>query len=70
MPHDQRPSVPDLLFAEFFVQGHRFNIYEDIGCYPTIVNSLPAYFLYNMWPIILGLVSAVYCGEYIILLSS
>jgi len=45
----------------YIVQGHRYNIYEEIGCYPSIYNALPAYFLVNWWPIVLGLISAVYC---------
>ncbi|CAK5270658.1 unnamed protein product [Mycena citricolor] len=47
--------------AQYIVQGHRFNIFEDIGCYPAIFNTLPAYFISAMWPVIIGLVSAVYC---------
>ncbi|KAI0946027.1 hypothetical protein AcV7_010116 [Taiwanofungus camphoratus] len=45
----------------YVVQGHRFNIYEEIGCYPAIYNTLLAYFLVNWWPIVLGVISAVYC---------
>lgn len=48
----------------YIVQGHRFNILEEIGCYPAIYNTLPAYFLVDWWPIVLGLISAVYCSEY------
>ncbi|KAL6308809.1 putative fungal pheromone GPCR, STE3-type [Sparassis latifolia] len=47
----------------YIVQGHRFDIYEVLGCYPAIFNTLPAYFLVYMWPIIIGLVSAVYCSQ-------
>ncbi|KAG1796922.1 pheromone A receptor-domain-containing protein [Suillus plorans] len=47
---------------QYVVQGHRFDIYEDIGCYPFIYNTLPAFFLSDSWPIIIGLVSSVYCG--------
>ncbi|KAJ7436171.1 pheromone A receptor-domain-containing protein [Mycena galericulata] len=46
---------------QYIVQGHRFNIFEDIGCYPDLYNSLPTYFISSMWPLIIGLVSAVYC---------
>ncbi|KAF9236186.1 STE3-like pheromone receptor [Melanogaster broomeanus] len=28
---------------EYIVQGHRFDIFEQIGCYPHTVNTLPAY---------------------------
>ncbi|KAJ7711550.1 pheromone A receptor-domain-containing protein [Mycena metata] len=46
---------------QYIVQGHRFNIFEDIGCYPDIYNTLPAYFISSMWPVVIGLISAVYC---------
>ncbi|TFY56929.1 hypothetical protein EVJ58_g7331 [Rhodofomes roseus] len=49
-----------MIFA-FIVQGHRFNIYEEIGCYPSIYNAIAAYFLVNSWPVALGVGSAVYC---------
>ncbi|KAI0056903.1 STE3-domain-containing protein [Artomyces pyxidatus] len=45
----------------YVVQGHRFDIYEDIGCYPVIIDTLAAYFLVFMWPLLLGIVSIVYC---------
>ncbi|KAG1750490.1 pheromone A receptor-domain-containing protein [Suillus paluster] len=47
---------------QYVVQGHRFDIYEDIGCYPFIYNTLPAFFLSDSMPIIIGLISMVYCG--------
>ncbi|KAJ7475477.1 pheromone A receptor-domain-containing protein [Mycena galericulata] len=46
---------------QYIFQGHRFNIFEDMGCYPDLYNSLPTYFISSMWPLIIGLVSAVYC---------
>ncbi|KAF9645210.1 pheromone receptor [Thelephora ganbajun] len=45
----------------YIVQGHRFDIYEQIGCFPVIYNTLPAYFLVHMWPVIFGLCSAWFC---------
>ena len=45
------------------VQGHRFDILENIGCYPVIYNTIPAYFLVFMWPVLLGCVSFVYSGQ-------
>jgi pheromone a factor receptor len=47
---------------EYIVQGHRFDIFQEIGCYPAIYNTLPAYFISFMWPILIGLVSMVYCS--------
>lgn len=52
-------------FAEFIVQGHRYDIWEDIGCYPTTVNTPAAYPLSFVWPNIIALVSAVYCGRHL-----
>ncbi|KAH9943675.1 pheromone A receptor-domain-containing protein, partial [Amylocystis lapponica] len=54
-------TAAEVSACSYVVQGHRFNIYEDIGCYPAIYNTLLAYFLVNWWPIVLGLISAVYC---------
>ncbi|KAJ7637861.1 pheromone A receptor-domain-containing protein [Mycena rosella] len=53
-PSSTSPSV------QYIVQGHRFNIYEQIGCYPALYNSLPMYLLSAMWLPLLGLVAAVY----------
>ncbi|KAJ7440959.1 pheromone receptor Rcb2 B44 [Mycena latifolia] len=46
---------------QYIVQGHRFDIFQEIGCYPAIYNTLPAYFISFAWPILLGLISLVYC---------
>ncbi|KIL64378.1 hypothetical protein M378DRAFT_163415 [Amanita muscaria Koide BX008] len=45
---------------QFVVQGHRYDIWEDVGCYSTTVNTPLAYPLSFLWPNIIGLVSAVY----------
>ncbi|KAJ6487458.1 pheromone A receptor-domain-containing protein [Mycena vitilis] len=45
---------------QYIVQGHRFNIYEQIGCYPALYNSLPMFFVSTIWPPLVGCVSAVY----------
>ncbi|THU83830.1 pheromone receptor Rcb3 B45 [Dendrothele bispora CBS 962.96] len=47
---------------QYVVQGHRFDILEDVGCYPVIYNTLLAYFTTNIWPIVIGLISATYCA--------
>jgi pheromone a factor receptor len=52
------------------VQGHRFNIYGDVGCFPFTYNVWPAYLLVSCWPIAIGLVSAVYCSKFGYLLPS
>lgn len=48
--------------------GHRFDIYEEIGCYPAIYNVWLAYPLVLCWPIAIGLVSAVYCCKSLVLI--
>ncbi|KAF8239230.1 STE3-like pheromone receptor [Tricholoma matsutake] len=56
-------GVPVLaMILHVIVQPHRFDILEDVGCYAVIYNTLPAYFLYFSWPVVLGLVSFVYSG--------
>lgn len=51
------------MILQYIVQGHRFNIFEDVGCYPVTWNTTPAYPLVFCWPVAIGLVSAVYCCE-------
>ncbi|KAI0078437.1 STE3-domain-containing protein [Panus rudis PR-1116 ss-1] len=45
----------------FFIQGHRFDIFEGIGCQPAVPNTILFMVLYGCWPIAMGLVSAFYC---------
>jgi pheromone a factor receptor len=42
------------------VQGHRFDILEDVGCYPAIVNTSLTYFLVTLWPIFIWIASFVF----------
>jgi pheromone a factor receptor len=46
----------------YIPQGRRYNILEDIGCYPRIYNTPVAFVLVYSLPIVIGLVSAVYCS--------
>jgi pheromone a factor receptor len=41
-------------------QGHRYDIFADIGCYPTVYVTPMAYALVYAPPVAIGLVSAVY----------
>lgn len=52
------------LFTAYIVQSHRFDIFEDIGCYPAILNTAWSLVLISAWPIVLGLITAVYCGKH------
>ncbi|KAJ6470316.1 putative transmembrane pheromone receptor [Mycena sanguinolenta] len=45
---------------QFIVQGHRFNIVENIGCYPTTYNVALAYPLGYLWPNIINVASGCY----------
>jgi len=53
------PSV--CMALAYIVQGHRFNIYEGIGCSTATYNTLLAYFLVDWWPVLIGIISALYC---------
>ncbi|PPQ94357.1 hypothetical protein CVT25_000685 [Psilocybe cyanescens] len=56
-------GIPALqMILQFIVQGHRYDIWEDIGCLPTTVNTPPAYPLSYIWPNVISLISAVYCS--------
>jgi len=46
--------------VEYFVEGHRFNIIEDIGCYPATYLTPLAFVLLLCWPLAIGVVSTVY----------
>lgn len=48
------------LHIDYIVQGHRFDILEDVGCVPSTYISWPAFALVSLPPVIIGLVSAVY----------
>ncbi|KAJ7732231.1 pheromone A receptor-domain-containing protein [Mycena maculata] len=55
-------GIPVLqMILQYVVQGHRYNIMEDIGCYPTTYNTPLAYPLSYLWPNVIGLISACYC---------
>ncbi|KAI0315009.1 STE3-like pheromone receptor [Amylostereum chailletii] len=56
-------GIPFLVMVlHIVVQGHRFNILEDVGCASVTFNTLPAYFLVFMWPVLLGSISFIYAG--------
>ncbi|KAJ3782798.1 pheromone receptor [Lentinula aff. detonsa] len=49
-----------VMLLHIIVQPHRFDILEEYGCSLPTYNTLPSYFLYYMWPILIGLVSFLY----------
>ncbi|KAH9476719.1 Pheromone B alpha 3 receptor [Psilocybe cubensis] len=48
------------MILQYIVQGHRFNIYENVGCYPFTYNTWPAYVLVYCPPIVIGIISGIY----------
>ncbi|KIM89805.1 hypothetical protein PILCRDRAFT_812599 [Piloderma croceum F 1598] len=58
-----------IMILSYIPQGHRFNIFEDIGCYPAIYNTPPAYPLLWIWPTVISLISACYCAMTIRILA-
>jgi pheromone a factor receptor len=57
-------SWPTLLSSDYVVQGHRFNIVEEVGCYPDVYSTPLAFVLVFSWPILLGCVSFFYAGKF------
>ena len=48
--------------TDYVVQGHRFDLFEEVGCWPVTVNTVAAYFLVFMWPAVIGMITMVYAG--------
>ncbi|KIM26530.1 hypothetical protein M408DRAFT_72477 [Serendipita vermifera MAFF 305830] len=51
-----------IMILHYIVQGHRYDIYEDYGCWPNVYLSWPAFVLVLPWPIVISSVSLVYAG--------
>lgn len=49
-------------FSEIIIEGHRFDIFEEIGCYPDIFNVTLAFPITYLWPVVLSLITTIYCG--------
>ena len=56
-------------WADYIPQGHRFNIYEDVGCFPYTYNSWVGIVVVNVPCILIGLVSGFYAISSIISLN-
>jgi len=46
---------------QYIPQGHRYDIYEDVGCFPWIYNTPMAFVFVYSWPLVICIISAVYC---------
>ncbi|KAJ6487442.1 pheromone A receptor-domain-containing protein [Mycena vitilis] len=60
-PSSTGSSQHSTLPCNTIVQGHRYDLLQDIGCFPALYNTLPTYFLSSIWPLLIGLASAYYC---------
>ncbi|KAF8259094.1 pheromone A receptor-domain-containing protein [Lactarius quietus] len=45
---------------QLVVEGHRFDILEEIGCYPAVFNVTLAFPLVYTWPFVISVISAIY----------
>ncbi|TCD64812.1 a-factor receptor [Steccherinum ochraceum] len=57
------------LIIFWFVQGHRFDIYEGFGCLPATPSTYVYQLLSAVWPIVIGLFSAAYSVRTLIAFS-
>ncbi|KAI0061248.1 STE3-domain-containing protein [Artomyces pyxidatus] len=60
-------AVPILqVVLSYIVQGNRFDIIEDVGCWPALVNTHLTYILVLSWPLIIATASASFglCALY------
>ncbi|KAL0568016.1 a-factor receptor [Marasmius crinis-equi] len=54
-------GIPVLnMILHYIPQGHRYNIYEDFGCFPSIYNTWVGFVLVYAWPPAIACVSSVY----------
>lgn len=49
-----------VMVLQYVVQGHRFNIFEDIGCYPFSYNTPLTFVLLDGPPTVISIVSGIY----------
>jgi len=50
------------VLAVYVVQNRRYDIYEDIGCYPAVINTALSLVLISVGPIAIGLITSIYCS--------
>ncbi|XP_006456324.1 STE3-type pheromone receptor [Agaricus bisporus var. bisporus H97] len=50
------------MVLQIISEGHRFNIWQEVGCYPYTYNTWVAIVLVSFPPIVIGLVSGVYAA--------
>uniref|UniRef100_A0A0W0FUY8 Putative STE3-like pheromone receptor STE3_Mr8 n=1 Tax=Moniliophthora roreri TaxID=221103 RepID=A0A0W0FUY8_MONRR len=57
------------MVLHYITQGHRFDIFEDVGCFPSTYNTWVAYVLVFCWPLAIGIVSAIYSTMNLIIIN-
>ncbi|TDL19932.1 STE3-domain-containing protein [Rickenella mellea] len=50
-----------IMALAYIPQGQRYDIFEDIGCLYSVYDVWPAILTFYIWPLVLGLISTVYC---------
>lgn len=59
-----------ILPLDIIVQPHRFDIIEEYGCSIATYNTLPSYFLFYMWPVLLGSISFGFSSAFFLCYST
>src|SRR6266702_1507820 len=49
------------MVLQLIVEGHRFNIFEEIGCFPSTYNVTIAFPLVHTWRLVISIITAIYC---------
>lgn len=57
-------SSTHIVDSDWFVQGHRFDIFEGLGCSLAVPNTILATLLSYAWPLLIGLASAYYSSKH------
>ena len=64
--HSQRIQQWFRISVDYISQGHRFDVYEDVGCKDSIYNTWVAVISIQLPPLLMGCASAVYTTRSII----
>ena len=49
--------------TDYIVQGHRFDLFEDFGCYPSVYFSVASILLIYVPPLVMSLTTFMFAGE-------
>jgi hypothetical protein len=53
------------MILQYIAQGHRYDIFEDVGCFPFTYFTPVGIVIVNVFPLLIGIVAAVYCSKFI-----